>query len=432
MGSEAFDVNQGLPVVVAEWILMGLSCAAVIARCVSKSLKDRKFKSDDYLMVTSVILAILFEIMLTLSLQHGFGRHQTFLSAYDRTEANKYIFVSQGLAILAPMFGRVSFCMYMKSILSGTASESTRIMLVFVLCSQVFVNVVATVLTYAQCSNIAAVWDPDVAAVSICMDPYVDLGIGYFQCGFNSLTDLYLTILPATVVWRSQKKSAWTALSLAAILSFGSFVVAASVMKTNQIHILNSREDVTWDYVKATLWASLETSLVAVVASTATVFYDDSHALARGPSTASPLPTFSTQISSSSSHASRRSPRRSLARRVADRTRGLLTGFTLPWRTSDASTDGDDGRSSSSSSSSSSMEEAAMTRSRARSVLIMRTKEVSIQTTTTTDHETMLESGIVPAHLRLDDERGIVPESGMVPRHLRNESWSTKTVHYTL
>lgn len=54
-GENGFNVDSGHSVVIAEWVFVGFSCVVVIARFMSKGVKDRKPSCDDYLMAIAAV-----------------------------------------------------------------------------------------------------------------------------------------------------------------------------------------------------------------------------------------------------------------------------------------------------------------------------------------------------------------------------------------
>jgi hypothetical protein len=103
------------------------------------------------------------------------------------------------------MLGRISFCIYLYYII-GSSSQWQRITLYVFGALQVAINVVCVVMIFAQCgTHVTAIWGAETAT---CMIPDVQTYYGYFQSAFNSLSDLYLTVLLAIIVWRLQTSTA--------------------------------------------------------------------------------------------------------------------------------------------------------------------------------------------------------------------------------
>jgi hypothetical protein len=128
----------------------------------------------------------------------------------------KFVVLCQGWGITSAAVGRVSFSVYLLQFVF--LWRIRRILLHFFIWSQVLLNALTIVLIYAQCGpHPEALWDPSIDAT--CWSPLVQRDFGFFQCsghsaptlptvylvltilGWNSLTDLFLTILPTTIIW---------------------------------------------------------------------------------------------------------------------------------------------------------------------------------------------------------------------------------------
>ncbi|KAK1807303.1 hypothetical protein LTR12_018351 [Friedmanniomyces endolithicus] len=222
---------------------------------------------DDVLMTTALLVAIAHAIVMTIAYHYGWGRHTQYLSDYQILNAVKWISVSQGMGVVAPALGRISFCLFMLQIV-GLTSRWKRLSLHVTWMSQILINTVCVVMIYTQSGvHVSALWGAERAK---CLDPSVQTIYGYFQSGFNSLSDLYLTILPAIVIWNLQTQTTLKA-GLSALLCLSIFAFAASVVKTYEIHILNERGDITWNFVNFVIWAALEINIVIIVASVPTL-----------------------------------------------------------------------------------------------------------------------------------------------------------------
>lgn len=124
----------------------------------------------------------------------------------------KFVFLCQGWGVASPLFGRVSICLLL---LNFAVSRTQRWFLWFLVVTQIIFNSVTIILIYVQCgSRVSALWDPGIDAQ--CWNPIVQRNVGFFQSskyfsyifppvlmllGWNSFTDLALTVLPAIMLW---------------------------------------------------------------------------------------------------------------------------------------------------------------------------------------------------------------------------------------
>ncbi|KAK4546600.1 hypothetical protein LTR36_001817 [Oleoguttula mirabilis] len=261
------DINRGLHGLATDWTLASISCIIVLLRLYTKGIVIRKLGWDDLLMSLALLTALGHAIAMTEAFHYGWGRHAVYLSELDRTNATKWIFISQGFGVVSPMCGRLAFCIYMSYII-GRTSRWQLYSLHVVSGLQLTINIVCVVMIYTQCGvHVKALWGGEIA---VCLAASVQTDYGYFQSSFNSLSDLYLTILPAVILRSLQLRTSVKA-GIAALLCLSVFAFAASVVKTYEIHILNERGDITWNFVNFVIWAALEINIVIIVASVPTL-----------------------------------------------------------------------------------------------------------------------------------------------------------------
>jgi hypothetical protein len=95
----------------------------------------------------------------------------------------RFAFLLQGWGIASPMFGRISFCLFLLRIFSSNDREKhLGYTLWFAIVSQAAVNVATIFIIYTQCGrHPEALWDASVHAT--CLAPEVQTNFSYFQSG---------------------------------------------------------------------------------------------------------------------------------------------------------------------------------------------------------------------------------------------------------
>lgn len=267
----------------------------------------------------------------------------------------------------------------------GPTCQAVKIILWFFIALQVFINVVVTIILYAQCSDIAALWDFSITT-AICMAHSMLVTLSWFQSTFNALADLSLPVISVIVVFKSRQMPPHIQAGIAVLFGLSLFAFTSTILRTYQLHVLFTKGDMPWYSVKFILWTTLEMNTIIIAASIHTLFRQSktvSNAMQ------APLPIFSTEISSV------RRPS-SIRHRIAEKGRSLSVGFAIPWRKNSRCDDYEDGMLSSGWNGNMSQED--MVGGNGHAVLIMRTKEISIDTSE--QEEARLQCPIVPLHMR--------------------------------
>jgi len=109
---------------------------------------------------------------------------------------------SFGGAYMSPALGRVGFCITLLY-LTKTDPRVKRWPLYIFIVLQIAVNICGVVVFYTQCGNRLDIeWNLSEAALRAtkCSNPVIQTYYGYFMGSFNTLTDAFLTALPAILI----------------------------------------------------------------------------------------------------------------------------------------------------------------------------------------------------------------------------------------
>ncbi|KAL9088749.1 MAG: hypothetical protein Q9165_006058 [Trypethelium subeluteriae] len=133
---------------------------------------------------------------------------------------------------------------------------------------QTAINLVAIIVLYTQCGNeLDILWNQakQVDFNSKCKNPIIQSDYGYVQGSFNTFTDVFLTVLPALIIWHTKLKLK-AKLALACLLCLSVVAMVASIVKTYEARALSEILDYTHDLVIYVIWISIELNVVMVTA----------------------------------------------------------------------------------------------------------------------------------------------------------------------
>lgn len=139
---------------------------------------------------------------------------------------------------MAPLFSRVSFCLYMVRVLSTTSEFRKRCIYAFI-ALQFLVNVPVSIFVFTQCGSFHSLWEHGLVEPSAsCVRHDIVRSLALVAVIFNALTDVFLTILPAVVVWSIKVMTPRARLGLVATLGLSFFATIASVIKIYYVYAL--------------------------------------------------------------------------------------------------------------------------------------------------------------------------------------------------
>ncbi|TVY88724.1 hypothetical protein LAWI1_G005141 [Lachnellula willkommii] len=261
------DHSIALGMLVSCWILYGAATITILLRVIAKLSIKQQLGVDDALMTLALLLGIANFSLDTAAVQYGLGRHFFYLTPFERVHSMKYEFLGQPVGILSPMFGRLSFMIYLLNII--VTSKPKKWFIYSLAAQHIIINVVTIILILAQCPHFATLWDP-IGTPGRCWNPSVQADFGYFQGATNTLTDIVLTVMPISIIWNLQLAKKLK-IALSVLLGLSSFAMIASIIRTMLTARIADRDDFTYNVIVFIIWCTVENCTVIITSSIPTL-----------------------------------------------------------------------------------------------------------------------------------------------------------------
>lgn len=281
------DVNKGGSALGVIWTLSAIAILVVGARCYTQKFVTRQFGLSEILVVISVCVITGMASLISVQYHYGWGRHYVDIPAADATQALKFNAIAQSFGVMGSTFGRLSFIILMLKLFGTTKARKWSLWALF--WAQLISNGVVVVTLYVQCNDVRALWDFSIK--TYCWPEDVQTYIGYAHSGWNGATDLFLTFLPATMLW-TLKMNLKTKIGLSFLLGLSFLAFAGVIMKIVYLQVLAHRADFTYNTVPLFIWVIVESTLVAIASSVPLL----------RPLFIKVFPSFGTQASNNSSY----------------------------------------------------------------------------------------------------------------------------------
>ncbi|KAK5633373.1 hypothetical protein RRF57_009087 [Xylaria bambusicola] len=192
----------------------------------------------------------------------GETRHLCYLTGEVAKHVTKLNWIAQPFGIIALGTGKLAVGFLLLRLIPTNTRWRRRTIWALMSVTMIF-NILSVVLTFTQCQNVAALWDPDVHAITQCWDPKVQTNFSTFTSSLNSATDFIFSLIPITLIWKLQL-SFRGRVGLIVLLSSGIFSGVSAAIKTNQLVSLTARSDLTWETFGLYLWTGIEIFLIIV------------------------------------------------------------------------------------------------------------------------------------------------------------------------
>ncbi|THX03348.1 hypothetical protein D6D13_07721 [Aureobasidium pullulans] len=260
-------MEAGSGIVGFVWVLTAFSGGIVVARSVMKTIRFHGLAWEDYLMIISMLLAVVYGISSTLMYTIDFGKHAQHLAPFHSPKFAEYLYLCHAVGFMAPLFSRISFCLYMLRVLSTTSAFRKRSIHAFI-ALQLIVNVPITIFVFTQCGSFQNLWRHGLLTSSTsCVRHDIIKILALIAVVFNAITDVYLTLLPAIVVWSIKVMTAKARLGLAATLGLSFFAAIASVIKIYYVYALYTYSPNPLTIERLILVMGVEINIVVIAAS---------------------------------------------------------------------------------------------------------------------------------------------------------------------
>ncbi|KAI9760802.1 MAG: hypothetical protein M4579_001432 [Chaenotheca gracillima] len=174
-----FNDSRGNSMLEAVWIEAGIASIIMGLRMYTRIAIVKKVSLDDYLMMLSLILAVISGAMISKGVADGFGRHIISLAPEKAGQAIKYAYLAQTPNAMAQCFGRMSFAWFLVRVIGVT--KTRRWILYSIMAGQFVINVMFISVNLGNCRPINKYWNPLIPGS--CWSPLVIEYAGYLQGG---------------------------------------------------------------------------------------------------------------------------------------------------------------------------------------------------------------------------------------------------------
>ncbi|PYH87324.1 hypothetical protein BO71DRAFT_489662, partial [Aspergillus ellipticus CBS 707.79] len=211
------------------WIACGIATVVFVLRVAAKC-KIRQLYVDDVLMFISWGLTLSSTVLLTLSVQNGFGSDLLTLPTKNVEHILKYIALEVPLVTISTGLARCSFVVYLLGILGGNKKYQIALWIAMLL--QLAANIVSAVLPLSICRDDRILWNPEIKTT--CGNVVAVVHFSYFSSSVNTATDLFLAVFPTIVFWNLNLRLR-IKISLILLMSLGLVAMIASIIKTTKL-----------------------------------------------------------------------------------------------------------------------------------------------------------------------------------------------------
>ncbi|MCJ1469741.1 hypothetical protein MMC07_008382 [Pseudocyphellaria aurata] len=236
-----------------------LNIIVVALRIATRRLILKRIGWDDWTIILALIGQIMGFALVSVELQYGFGRHQSYLNDHQLQEFNKYGYGEWIQTFITLMWTKVSICLFLLPIPNSKALiRPLQAAIVFLILS----HVILTLLWILQCLPVAAAWDLTIHGK--CFSKGQKERIIIAQAVISAVSDFAFASYPILILWKVQLKRK-TKIGLCCLMGLGVITGVCCIVRT----VLNYQSipaDITYGGITNWYWRSVEATLGIVAA----------------------------------------------------------------------------------------------------------------------------------------------------------------------
>ncbi|KAK2773136.1 hypothetical protein FQN53_004282 [Emmonsiellopsis sp. PD_33] len=225
------DVDKGPMLQAVSWAECSIALVLVMARIFTRTRLINRWGWDDAFICLAMACACVNTVCVTICVHFGTGRHVYYLDEYQKVQANKYNWISQGFHVMSTNWGKVSVALFLLRIIN----KGKRKKYIFYT-GMVMLTVVNSVCVYT-----------------------------IYGQSFSAASDLVLALYPVFIIWNLQMAKKLK-IGLTCVMALGVIATAAAVVKTIFLAELAARADYTFDTISLTTWIATEQYLIIIAA----------------------------------------------------------------------------------------------------------------------------------------------------------------------
>ncbi|KAI6778592.1 uncharacterized protein J7T54_003371 [Emericellopsis cladophorae] len=228
--------NKAPSIVAVTVTLSVLSTIFVAARLFTRQKIMGKMHLDDWLVASSIPCLWTCVATAIVATQNGNGKHFDTLSLNDKQGAIFWTTLGIPFAVTSFSIPKLAVVALLQRLLVPRKWHRIFLWTLALLC--VGAQLGCVVILYAQCSPTESLWNFSITEKT-CIDKWVLVDFSIFAGGFSAVTDLYLAVYPAVVLWKLQL-NVRKKIALCVALGIGSIATIVAIYKCTRLPSLAS------------------------------------------------------------------------------------------------------------------------------------------------------------------------------------------------
>ncbi|KAL2869498.1 uncharacterized protein BJX67DRAFT_370732 [Aspergillus lucknowensis] len=255
--------DKGPKILAVLWGLTGLTTIVVVARMYIRGRMIRNVGVDDWLIVFSLVMGLVYCAITTANIAIGYGKHAYTLDSLTVEKASFLNTLSFLFGILSFAIPKLAVVAMLNRILNPSFWQKTWLW--FLTGTGAAISGVCIIMLFTMCDPPRALWQTSLImeGKATCRDVWILINYAIFTGASSAFIDLYLAVYPSTVLMKLHM-SLRKRLALCAALGLGAIASAMAVVKCTQLKGLADKSDYTYGTADLVLWTNVESDVVII------------------------------------------------------------------------------------------------------------------------------------------------------------------------
>jgi len=253
--------GKGPTAVAVMWLETTIALIFVTLRLYTRKYLTRSTGWDDYLLIITWFLLMLFAVACTVAALQGFGQHSADLTTTAFVHASRSEIIGQTFCIVGIATSKASVSVFLLRI---AVIKWHKWILYLTIVAVSGISFICGLFDFIRCDPVAHVWNPSIPAncwVSTQQYTSVSLTLG----STSAAADFVLAVMPWFILWNLNMKRKEKIL-IKSSMSLGILAMICGVVRTISLDGLTARSDYSWETVSLILWSSTELMVTILTA----------------------------------------------------------------------------------------------------------------------------------------------------------------------
>lgn len=251
--------RSSLPIILVATVYT-VVCVLIALRLVSKIWVSRTMGTDDWMIISALVILFISVFFTIKMAKMGFGKHVWDLQDGDLMHILEYFYIAENAYVVAITLAKISILFLYLRLFEH--HPSFRLAAHITIFSTAVATLVLSFITIFSCYPVAYFWDRDIKG-GRCLNIQ---NVAYAVGALSIVEDLVIVALPFPVLFRLQMSTS-KKVGIGVMFVLGGLGCIVSMIRLKSLMHFSNSVDPSWDNVPVVTWTVIELCAAMICAS---------------------------------------------------------------------------------------------------------------------------------------------------------------------